>query len=148
MKKVNVIMYPMWYVICIITVFLRILCGFTLYLLNTEIRRGYSLVRISAACIYIRLILVQQLSQRLEQVTFWPWQYCQWRMTMNKKSMMAQARYIGFYNLFWLIGNDLILGFTISKAMQGNESVCHYYFSTFINVSVPDLSNKSMLLVT
>lgn len=82
-------------------------------------------------------------------MTFWPWQYSLWRMTKNKKSMMAQARYIGFYNLLWLIGNDLILGYTVANAVMGNQDIYQHLFSTWIKVicSLNLTANRNMLLV-
>ena len=76
------------------------------------------------------------MAQRLEQITFWPWQYCLWRMSGNRKTMSAQAKYIGFYNLIWLIGNDLILGFSIAGLISRNESMCNHIFSLWIKVYI------------
>jgi hypothetical protein len=132
LQKVN--LYPMWYGLCVITVLIRIFSGWIIYVLNIEIFYGYSLVRFSAACKLLKLKQGQQLGQRLEQINFWPWQYSLWRMTNNQKNMMAQSRYIGFYNLLWLIANDLIIGFAISSMVNGNQSRINDLLNTWINV--------------
>jgi hypothetical protein len=58
-------------------------------------------------------------------------------MTNNKKNMMAQSRYIGFYNLLWLVANDLILGFTIYRGITANQSRCNELFGTWVKVLYP-----------
>lgn len=58
-------------------------------------------------------------------------------MTDNKKNMMAQSRYIGFYNLLWLVANDLILGFTIYRVVTANQPRCNELFSLWVKVLYP-----------
>ena len=74
-------------------------------LLNTRLPFiGRSLCRLSSTA--------QQLNLRAEQVCFWPAQYAEWysQSQDDKKSPYAQAQYIGFFNTFWLIANDVIIG--------------------------------------
>lgn len=74
-------------------------------LLNTRLPFiGTSLCRLSSTA--------QQLNLRSEQVCFWPAQYAEWysQSQDDKKSPYAQAQYIGFFNTFWLIANDVIIG--------------------------------------
>ena len=88
---------------------LGIVIQFLLFLLNRKIPViNTSLIRISSTA--------QQLNLRLEQFLFWPKQYSVWYSSENKQTPLAQAQYVGFFNTFWLIANDVIIG-TIVKAM-------------------------------
>ena len=80
------------------------------------------------------VILGQQLGLRLEQLIIWPWQYILWATRRNKKNKLSQARYIGFYNLLWLIANDLILGFAISAFILNNNAFLINTLDTWIMV--------------
>ena len=57
----------------------------------------------------------QQFNLRLEQACFWPAQYAEWFYSNDKKSPFSQAQYIGFFNTFWLVANDVIIGRHKSK---------------------------------
>jgi phosphatidylinositol glycan class Q protein len=64
---------------------------------------------------------LQQIDIRLQQLCFWPWQYYLWTMDDNKLSPKAQARYIGFWNVVWLIANDIITGFAVRRFLLDNS---------------------------
>ncbi|KAJ3243358.1 phosphatidylinositol N-acetylglucosaminyltransferase subunit gpi1 [Chytriomyces hyalinus] len=64
-----------------------------------------------------------QANLRLQQACFWPWQYSEWQKSSNKLSPLCQAQYIGFYNVVWLIANDIIIGVTLGSFLMMNSSV-------------------------
>ncbi|KAJ3231688.1 phosphatidylinositol N-acetylglucosaminyltransferase subunit gpi1 [Chytriomyces hyalinus] len=64
-----------------------------------------------------------QANLRLQQACFWPWQYREWQRSSNKLSPLCQAQYIGFYNVVWLIANDIIIGVTLGSFLMMNSVV-------------------------
>ncbi|KAJ3359025.1 phosphatidylinositol N-acetylglucosaminyltransferase subunit gpi1, partial [Kappamyces sp. JEL0680] len=65
--------------------------------------------------------VAQQLDLRLRQLCFWPEQYARWWESPLKKSPLAQAQYIGFFNTFWLIANDIIIGTALRTILLENK---------------------------
>jgi phosphatidylinositol glycan class Q protein len=65
--------------------------------------------------------LAEQFQLRIEQLLFWPPQYFQRHQSEFKLSPVAQAQYIGFFNTFWLIANDIIIGLAFKTIILANH---------------------------
>ncbi|RKO99415.1 hypothetical protein CXG81DRAFT_14555 [Caulochytrium protostelioides] len=75
-----------------------------------KLRGRYSLLNMSST--------MQQLDLRARQALFWPAQYQQWRMNPMRLDARPQAQYIGFFNLIWLVANDVIVGIALAKFLR------------------------------
>ncbi|CAG8432878.1 4707_t:CDS:10 [Diversispora eburnea] len=63
----------------------------------------------------------QQIDLRLQQASFWPWQYMLLRRRDWSNTAMTRAQYISFYNSMWLVANDIIIGLTIGSFLINNS---------------------------
>jgi phosphatidylinositol glycan class Q protein len=50
------------------------------------------------------------------QCLFWPVQYLEWTLNL-KKTPLAQAQYIGVFNTFWCVANDIIIGTALKQIL-------------------------------
>ena len=100
---------------CILVFFIRILFEIVLSLFESK----WILPFKSSA-------LFQQLNLRILQVCFWPWEYTQWILSKNKLTPICQAQYIGFYNLLWLIINDIIFGIALAAMLYEHADSVAY----------------------
>ncbi|KAI8618042.1 N-acetylglucosaminyl transferase component-domain-containing protein [Chytriomyces sp. MP71] len=74
-----------------------------------------------------------QVNLRLQQACFWPGQYNLWRRSKTKLSPLCQAQYVGFYNVVWLIANDIIIGVTLGSFLMINKVVLAHHFLEFVD---------------
>ncbi|GES86676.1 N-acetylglucosaminyl transferase component Gpi1 [Rhizophagus clarus] len=63
----------------------------------------------------------QQIDLRLQQASFWPWQYMLLRRRDWTNTATTRAQYISFYNSMWLVANDIIIGLTIGSFLVNNS---------------------------
>lgn len=63
----------------------------------------------------------QQIDLRLQQASYWPWQYMLLRIRDWTNTATTRAQYISFYNSMWLVANDIIIGVTIGSFLINNS---------------------------
>ncbi|KAI9831191.1 MAG: phosphatidylinositol N-acetylglucosaminyltransferase subunit gpi1 [Phylliscum demangeonii] len=93
----------------------RLLAEVVLRVLEWRLRPEYAALKdISATA--------QQVDIRLQQICYWPFQYCTLRNRKDDWESVTRhhPEYIRFYNSLWLVANDVIIGIAIGSYIIDN----------------------------